>query len=108
MPGHCSCPLVLGNNFLPPRQASRVYEGRNSSNTALPIFSTNTPAAMGLPTLMHKPQYPAQVAAQNAGYNRPPHPSFYLGYGMRSPTSYRKGYFQAREAQAPGQDEFSQ
>jgi rhamnogalacturonan endolyase len=31
---------------------------------------------------MHDPQYRAQVANQNAGYNQPPHPSFYLGTGM--------------------------
>jgi rhamnogalacturonan endolyase len=57
---------------------------RESTNTALLIFSTTTPTATRLPTLMHNPQYRAQVAAQNAGYNQPPHPSFYLGYGMRS------------------------
>jgi len=57
---------------------------RNSSNTALLIFSTTIPTATALPTLMHNPQYRVQVASQNAGYNQPPHPSFYLGYGMRS------------------------
>jgi rhamnogalacturonan endolyase len=25
------------------------------------------------------------VAAQNAGYNQPPHPSFFLGEGMTPP-----------------------
>lgn len=57
---------------------------RNSSNTALLIFSTTAPTSTRLPTLMHNPQYRAQVAAQNAGYNQPAHPSFYLGYGMRA------------------------
>jgi len=57
---------------------------RNSSNTALLIFSTTIPTTTRLPTLMHNPQYRVQVAGQNAGYNQPPHPSFYLGYGMRS------------------------
>ncbi|USX24694.1 rhamnogalacturonan lyase [Oxalobacteraceae bacterium OTU3CINTB1] len=55
---------------------------RNSANTALLIYSTTAPTATRLPTLMHNPQYRAQVAAQNAGYNQPPHPSFYLGAGM--------------------------
>ncbi len=55
---------------------------RNSANTALLIYSTTAPTATRLPTLMHNPQYRAQVAAQNAGYNQPPHPSFYLGDGM--------------------------
>jgi hypothetical protein len=57
---------------------------RKSDNTALLIFSTTTPTSTRLPTLMHNPQYRSQVAAQNAGYNQPPHPSFYLGYGMRA------------------------
>jgi rhamnogalacturonan endolyase len=57
---------------------------RESTNTALLIVSTTTPTTTRLPTLMHNPQYRAQVAAQNAGYNQPPHPSFYLGYGMRA------------------------
>ncbi|MEO5932382.1 MAG: rhamnogalacturonan lyase [Duganella sp.] len=55
---------------------------RNGANTALLIYSTTAPTATRLPTLMHNPQYRAQVAAQNAGYNQPPHPSFYLGAGM--------------------------
>jgi rhamnogalacturonan endolyase len=55
---------------------------RKSDNTALLIFSTTAPTATRLPTLMHNPQYRAQVANQNAGYNQPPHPSFYLGDGM--------------------------
>ncbi len=36
---------------------------------------------------MHNPQYRSQVAGQNMGYNQPPNPSFYLGFGMR-PASY--------------------
>jgi len=55
---------------------------RNSANNALLIYSTTAPTTTRLPTLMHNPQYRAQVAAQNAGYNQPPHPSFYLGAGM--------------------------
>ncbi|MFP5391219.1 MAG: rhamnogalacturonan lyase, partial [Gammaproteobacteria bacterium] len=56
---------------------------RNSTNTALLVYSTTTPTSIVMPTLMHNPQYRAQVANQNAGYNQPPHPSFYLGDGMR-------------------------
>ncbi|MET0268178.1 MAG: rhamnogalacturonan lyase [Duganella sp.] len=54
---------------------------RNTSNTALLLFSTTIPTATRINTLMHNPQYRSQVAAQNAGYNQPPHPSFYLGNG---------------------------
>jgi len=31
---------------------------------------------------MHDPQYRLAIAWQNAAYNQPPHPGFYLGEGM--------------------------
>jgi rhamnogalacturonan endolyase len=55
---------------------------RTADNTALLLFSTTVPTALRIPTLMHDPQYRAQVAGQNAGYNQPPHTSYYLGDGM--------------------------
>jgi len=55
---------------------------RRSDNAALLVFSTTSPTATRLPTLMHNPQYRAQIASQNTGYNQPPNPSFYLGDGM--------------------------
>ncbi|KQV37960.1 rhamnogalacturonan lyase [Massilia sp. Root335] len=55
---------------------------RTADNSALLVFSTTTPTTARIPTLMHDPQYRAQVAGQNAGYNQPPHPSYYLGAGM--------------------------
>lgn len=57
---------------------------RNSSNTALLVFSTTIPTTTRITTLMHNPQYRSQVAGQNAGYNQPPNPSFYLGHGATS------------------------
>ncbi|MFN3860714.1 MAG: rhamnogalacturonan lyase [Roseateles sp.] len=58
---------------------------RNEDSTALLIFSTSIPTEHRLVTLMHDPQYRVQVAAQNAGYNQPPHTSFHLGAAMRGP-----------------------
>ncbi|MDM4765264.1 hypothetical protein [Pelomonas sp. SE-A7] len=58
---------------------------RNADSTALLIFSTALPTGHRLATLMHDPQYRMQVASQNAGYNQPPHTSFYLGEGMKEP-----------------------
>jgi rhamnogalacturonan endolyase len=55
---------------------------RRADNSALLVFSTTAPTVHRLPSLMHNPQYRAQVAGQNAGYNQPPHPSFHLGQGM--------------------------
>ncbi len=58
---------------------------RNDDSTALLIFSTAIPTEHRLVTLMHDPQYRVQVAAQNAGYNQPPHTSFHLGAAMKAP-----------------------
>jgi rhamnogalacturonan endolyase len=58
-----------------------VWRSRNDDT--LLVFSTTLPTSYRMPTLMHDPQYRVQVAAQNAGYNQPPHPSFFLGAGMQ-------------------------
>ncbi|XTZ14600.1 cellulose binding domain-containing protein [Micromonospora echinospora] len=58
---------------------------RTSDNTALRIYSTPTPTATRIHTLMHDPQYRAAVAWQNTAYNQPPHPSFFIGDGMSTP-----------------------
>ena len=58
---------------------------RSADDTALLVFSTTTPTRHRIPTLMHDTQYRVQVAAQNAAYNQPPHPSFFLGEGMTLP-----------------------
>lgn len=52
---------------------------------ALRVYTTTIPTEHRLYTLMHDPQYRVQVAAQNVVYNQPPHPSFYLGEGMKTP-----------------------
>jgi rhamnogalacturonan endolyase len=59
---------------------------RTADNSALLVFTTTAPTTARIPTLMHDPQYRAQVAGLNAGYNQPPHPSFYLGEGMGAVT----------------------
>ena len=58
---------------------------RNEDSTALLVFTTPYPTAHRLVTLMHDPQYRVQVAAQNAGYNQPPHTSYHLGAAMKPP-----------------------
>lgn len=73
---------VLTADLLGDWREEIVY--RNSSNTELMVFSTTTPTATRINTLMQDPQYRGQVAAQNAGYNQPPHPSFFLGHGATS------------------------
>ena len=56
---------------------------RTADNTALLIFSTTIPTQHRLVTLMQDRAYRLGVARENVGYNQPPHPSFYLGEGMK-------------------------
>jgi len=52
---------------------------------ALRVYTTTALTQKRIYTLMHDSQYRAQVAAQNVAYNQPPHPSFFLGEGMKAP-----------------------
>ncbi len=54
---------------------------RETGNTALRIYTTTNVTTNRFYTLMHDPQYRVAIAWQNAGYNQPPHPSFFLGSG---------------------------
>ena len=58
---------------------------RAADNTSLRIYTTTVPAADRRDTLMHDAQYREAIAWQNVGYNQPPHPSFFLGDGMKTP-----------------------
>ena len=58
---------------------------RTTDNKALRIYSTTIPTKHRLYTLMHDPQYRLAIAWQNVAYNQPPHPSFFLGDGMKAP-----------------------
>lgn len=52
---------------------------------SLRLYTTTIPTEHRLTTLMHDPQYRLSVAWQNVSYNKPPHPSFFLGEGMKPP-----------------------
>ena len=56
-----------------------------ANNSTLRIYTTTIPTKHRLYTLMHDPQYRLSIAWQNVAYNQPPHPSFYLGDGMKAP-----------------------
>ncbi|MFT3734286.1 MAG: rhamnogalacturonan lyase [Rhodocyclaceae bacterium] len=58
---------------------------RKSDNSALLIYSTTAATSYKFTTLMHNPQYRAQVAGQNMGYNQPPWPNYFLGNNMSTP-----------------------
>lgn len=52
---------------------------------ALRLYTTAIPTEHRIHTLMHDPQYRLSIACQNVAYNKPPHPSFFLGHGMDRP-----------------------
>ena len=52
---------------------------------ALRLYTTTIPTEHRLVTLWHDPQYRLGIAWQNVVYNKPCHPSFFLGDGMASP-----------------------
>jgi rhamnogalacturonan endolyase len=52
---------------------------------ALRLYTTTIPTKHRIYTLMHDPQYRLAIAWQNVVYNKPPHPSFFLGDKMAPP-----------------------
>ncbi|MFZ0268269.1 rhamnogalacturonan lyase [Caulobacter sp.] len=58
---------------------------RAEDNRSLRIYATPYVTQRRLVTLMHDPQYRVSIAWQNTAYNQPPHTSFYLGEGMKTP-----------------------
>ena len=53
---------------------------------SLRLYTTTVPTEHKLTTLMHDPQYRLSIAWQNVVYNKPAHPSFFLGHGMKDPS----------------------
>jgi rhamnogalacturonan endolyase len=49
----------------------------------LRLYATTFPTEHRIHTLMHDPQYRLGIAWQNVAYNKPAHPSFFLGDGMQ-------------------------
>jgi len=62
-----------------------------SDNTALRIYSTPYETGTRITILLHDTPYRTAPAWQNTAYNRPPHPSFFIGDGTataRRPAVY--------------------
>lgn len=59
---------------------------RSADNKELRIYSTTDVTNYRFDTLMHDPVYRLGVAWQNVGYNQPPHTSYFLGTGMKTPS----------------------
>lgn len=56
---------------------------RKEDNSELRIYNTTVFSTNRFVTLMHDTQYRTAIAWQNSAYNQPPHPSFFLGEGMK-------------------------
>ncbi|MFC4321300.1 rhamnogalacturonan lyase [Litchfieldia salsa] len=59
---------------------------RTEDSSALRIYTTTHVTTQRIFTLMHDALYRTSIASQNTGYNQPPHTSFYLGSGMKTPS----------------------
>jgi hypothetical protein len=58
---------------------------RETSNTALRVYTTTNVSKRRIYTLMHDPTYRAQVNFEQSTYNQPPHVGFHIGTGMADP-----------------------
>ena len=58
---------------------------RSADNKELRIYTTTIPTKHRFYTFMHDPQYRLSIAWQNVAYNQPPHTSFFVGDGMKTP-----------------------
>ncbi len=58
---------------------------RETSNSALRVYTTTDVTARRIYTLMHDPTYRMQVSWEQSSYNQPPHTGFHIGDGMADP-----------------------
>jgi rhamnogalacturonan endolyase len=58
---------------------------RSADNKELRIYTTFLPTDKRFYTFLQDPQYRLALAWQNVAYNQPPHPSFFVGDGMKQP-----------------------
>jgi hypothetical protein len=58
---------------------------RETTNTALRLYTTTDVTKRRIYTLMHDPTYRAQVNFEQSAYNQPPHTGFHIGAGMADP-----------------------
>ena len=85
------CTSINGTKATPCLSADLLGDWREevvfptTDNKYLRIYTTTAVTTNRIFTLMHDRQYHEAIAWQNTAYNQPPHPSFYLGYGMTLP-----------------------
>ena len=78
------CVSIHGSKAVPCLQADLLGDWREElimarkDQEALRVFVSNIPTEYSLMTLMHDPLYRSGVAAEQTGYNQPPHIDFCL------------------------------
>lgn len=83
------CSAINGTKSVPTLSADLFGDWREEvvflCGTSLRVYTTTQITKRRIYTLMHDPQYRANVSAENATYNQPPHTSFHIGDGMAAP-----------------------
>ncbi len=83
------CSSINGTKSVPNLSADLFGDWREevifSCGEDLRVYTTTQLTTRRIYTLMHDPQYRANVSSQNASYNQPPHTSFHIGDGMATP-----------------------
>jgi rhamnogalacturonan endolyase len=83
------CTSINGTKSTPNLSADLIGDWREEvvflCGGNLRMYTTTAPTTTRIYTLMHDPQYRAQVSSENTAYNQPPHPSFHIGAGMAKP-----------------------
>ncbi|HOU93349.1 MAG TPA: rhamnogalacturonan lyase, partial [Polyangiaceae bacterium] len=83
------CSSINGTKSVPNLSADLFGDWREevvfSCGGELRIYTTTQLTSRRIRTLMHDPQYRANVSSQNTTYNQPPHTSFHIGDGMAEP-----------------------
>jgi hypothetical protein len=88
------CATCLGNNSsknTPTLTADMLGDWREeiiwreSSGSAIRLYTTTDVTKRRIYTLMHDPTYRAQVNFEQASYNQPPHPGFRISPNMAAP-----------------------
>ncbi len=83
------CTSINGSKSVPTLSADLFGDWREEivflCGNSLRVYTTTHLTARRIYTLMHDPQYRANVSSQNASYNQPPHASFHIGAGMVEP-----------------------
>lgn len=74
---------------------------RTDDSSALRVYMTTEKTDHRIFTLMHDSQYRLSVAWQNVGYNQPPHTSFFLGEGMKTPPAPSISIVEVADKMAP-------